>query len=136
MHRRASQASEGELLAVVACACVCFTGLHGKVLTKPQVVNVVRSAATSLGVKYSDKEVNAMVRIAFKESRYNTMMDLSKSPRKSSAGLFGFLDSTRDNYGGWGPCPWIQTRGAVRYVRDRYGSPTKGLRFHIQNGYY
>lgn len=83
--------------------------------------------------KGAREEVEAMVEIAWRESRFDPKM---QSPTSTSSGLFGFLDSTYRNYGGKTHDPMGQTRMALRYVADRYGSPRKALAQHRRHGWY
>ena len=83
--------------------------------------------------KSAREEVEAMVEIAWRESRFDPK---AQNPNSTSHGLFGFLGSTCGRYGGCGGDPMSQTRMALRYVADRYGSPKKALAFHRKNGWF
>lgn len=67
------------------------------------------------------------------ESSWNPEADNKKS---SAYGLFQFLDSTWDNYGGKTHDPYRQINKGLRYISDRYGNPTKADRFHDEHGWY
>ena len=76
--------------------------------------------------KSAMEEVEAMVEIAWRESRFNPKMQNLDS---SSHQLFGFLKSTCKNYGGCGDT-MSHVRNALAYCYDRHGSAVKALRFH------
>ena len=82
--------------------------------------------------KSAREEVEAMVEIAWRESRFNPKM---QNPKSSSHQLFGFLKSTCKNYGGCGDT-MSHVRAALAYCYDRYGSPKRALDFHKRNRYY
>lgn len=71
-----------------------------------------------------------------RESSFN---HTAKNPKSSARGLFQFLDSTRKNYGGdkvnWND-PYQQALGGLKYVKDRYGTPDKALKFWDKNKWY
>ena len=82
--------------------------------------------------KSAREEVEAMVEIAWRESRFDPKM---QNPKSSSHQLFGFLKGTCKNYGGCGDT-MSHTRNALAYCYDRYGSPKRALDFHKRNQYY
>lgn len=93
---------------------------------------VKRMAARKYGWK--GDEWQALDELVSRESSWNPKAD---NPTSSAYGLFQFLDSTRQNYGiGLGAGPRKQARAGLRYVLDRYGSPTAAVRFHDKNNYY
>jgi SLT domain-containing protein len=71
-----------------------------------------------------------------RESGYNSKAD---NPSSTAAGLFQFLDSTRKNYGGskvdWSD-PYQQTLAGLKYIKGRYGTPAKALKFWDENKWY
>ncbi|WP_058301689.1 aggregation-promoting factor C-terminal-like domain-containing protein [Gorillibacterium timonense] len=71
-----------------------------------------------------------------RESSFNAS---AKNPKSSARGLFQFLDSTRQTYGGstvnWND-PYQQTLAGLRYIKDRYGTPEKALQFWDKNNWY
>lgn len=79
-----------------------------------------------------EDEVAAMVRIAWRESRFNSQM---QNPDSTSHGLFGFLKSTCERYGPCGGDPYRQAVMAWDYVYDRYGSAVAALKFHTTPHY-
>lgn len=77
---------------------------------------------------------NALQELVSRESSWNPNAD---NPNSTAYGLFQFLQSTRDNYGlGLNADPKQQILAGLRYVSDRYGSPTAALSFHDQKGWY
>lgn len=68
-----------------------------------------------------------------RESSWNPQAD---NPNSSAFGLFQFLDSTWDNYGGVTNNPYKQIRKGLRYIRDRYDNPTEALEWHDDHGWY
>ena len=102
-------------------------------LTAQRVWRLARTAAWLEGLDWTEKDASAMVKIALKESSFDPK---AKNPVSSSAGLYGFLDGTRERYGGHGDDPAVQTLAAVRYVSARYSRPVRALRFHERAGWY
>lgn len=82
---------------------------------------------------FTEEQMDALVRIAWKESRWNPEM---KNPASTSHGLFGFLRGTCRNYGGCSPDALGQTKRAMDYIEDRYSTPQKALAFHDNRNYY
>lgn len=82
---------------------------------------------------WSDSQIDAMVEICWRESRYYA---LCQNPTSTAHGLFQFLASTYRNYGHKSDGPLHQTMMAANYIEDRYGSPTKALRFWDERGFY
>jgi hypothetical protein len=96
---------------------------------KKRIERVVRRAIEIEGVDWGQKEVDAMVRLCWRESRYNPLL---QNPRSTAFGLWQFLDSTWKYYGIEKTTdPLLQTIAAVRYIEDRYGTPRKALEFHL-----
>ncbi|MCH7904058.1 MAG: transglycosylase SLT domain-containing protein [Armatimonadetes bacterium] len=97
---------------------------------KPMVERLCRQAIEIEGLDWGEEQIDAMVLICWRESRY----DANDQNQTSTAyGLYQFLDST------WQytsvektPDPLLQTVAAVRYIEDRYDTPTEALKFHRQ----
>ncbi|QBZ72706.1 tape measure protein [Gordonia phage GodonK] len=69
-----------------------------------------------------------------KESTWNPT---AVNPSSGAWGLFQFLGSTKDSYyPSNDPDPYKQAQAGARYMRDRYGSPTKAKAFWEANGWY
>lgn len=60
-------------------------------------------------------KANILTRIAYNESSFNTK---AKNPKSSASGLFGFTDSTKNEYG-YGDTPQSQILGASRLYDKR-----------------
>jgi len=106
-------------------------------LSETQMMNVIQVSAKEIGWKLPKPDLEAMRRIAWKESRYNTRMSArAEGLHSSSAGLYGFLNDTRKHYGGHGVCPYCQTIAAFKYVKARYGTPQHALYIHNKQGNY
>lgn len=98
-----------------------------------------RQAVESQVKQLSDKVFGAdqwpaIRTLIMKESGFNPA---AQNPKSSAYGIFQFLDSTRNNYGinKDSPLP-DQINAGLKYIKDRYGSPTKALAFHLANNYY
>lgn len=93
---------------------------------------VKRMAARKYGWK--GDEWKALHELVSRESSWNPNAD---NPTSSAYGLFQFLDSTRANYGiGLNAGPKKQTRAGLKYILDRYGSPTKAIAHHDRMNWY
>lgn len=84
------------------------------------------------GLSWDAEHVEAMVEIAYRESRFDPSC---QNPESTAYGMWQFLDST------WSRIPktddpFLQTVAAVRYIEARYGDPVKALDFHYKRGYY
>ncbi|MDQ3493183.1 MAG: transglycosylase SLT domain-containing protein [Chloroflexota bacterium] len=97
------------------------------------VIDVIRNAAASRGWGQGG-EWAALSRLIQKESSFNPT---AQNPTSTAYGLFQFLNST---WAGTGfkksSDPAIQTAAGLRYIADRYGTPSKALAFHNANNYY
>lgn len=86
--------------------------------------------------QWSEEEYVAFYTIIQKES--NWTHNKEHNPSLSSAyGLGGFLNSTWENVG----CVktddvYVQITCTIKYTQMRYGSASKALLFHTQNGWY
>ena len=96
---------------------------------KAEVVALIEKAFEIEGVDWDEKQADAMLRLCWRESRYNPML---QNPRSTAFGLYQFLDST---WRGTGVSkttdPLLQTIAAVRYIKNRYGTPRRALEFHL-----
>ncbi len=97
--------------------------------SKQKIVEVIERAIAIEGVEWDDRQVEAMARLCWRESRYNPSLD---NPRSTAYGLWQFLDSTWKYYGIEKTSdPLLQTIAAVRYIEDRYKTPRRALEFHL-----
>jgi hypothetical protein len=96
---------------------------------KQYIVEVIEQAIAIEGVDWDEKQVEAMVRLCWRESRYNPLL---QNPRSTAFGLWQFLDSTWRPYGIEKTSdPLLQTIAAVRYIKARYKTPKRALEFHL-----
>ena len=95
---------------------------------RAQVVAWIEHAIEWEGLDWDDGEIGAMARIAWIESRWN---EHDQNPTTTAYGLYQFIDATWQDVGiSKTNNPILQTIAAVRYVADRYDSPSEALRFH------
>lgn len=103
------------------------------VLSKEQqrVANIVKKKAVKA---FGESEWPAIQELIIKESSLDPN---AQNPNSSAYGLFQFLNGTWGQYGGKRTNdPNIQTDLGLKYIKDRYGSPSQALEFHKQNGWY
>ena len=87
--------------------------------------------------KWDASEVSAFKQIIHKESSWRHNKEHYADGKSSATGLAGFLNMTWSGVG----CTktydqYIQLECAIKYVSNRYGTPTKALAFHNRNNYY
>jgi hypothetical protein len=96
---------------------------------KQYIVEVIEQAIAIEGLDWDEKQVEAMARLCWRESRYNPLL---QNPRSTAFGLWQFLDSTWKPYGiEKTKDPLLQTIAAVRYIKARYKTPKRALEFHL-----
>lgn len=94
----------------------------------------IRQAILIEGLEWDEEQVEAMLEIAWKESRFN---QLDQNPTSTAYGAWQFLDATWQYYGiEKTDDGLLQTIAAVRYIEDRYGSSIEAWQFHELNGWY
>lgn len=71
--------------------------------------------------------------IVSKESSWNPT---AQNPSSTAYGLFQFLDGTWKGYGKKTSDPQLQAQYGLKYIADRYGSPTAAEAFHKNHGWY
>lgn len=103
-------------------------------LSRVELSTVIYRVDTRNNFDLTTHDRKAVVDIAYRES---TLRPTARNSRSSAYGLYGFLDST---WRGTGvqktKCPYCQTRAAIKYMRGRYKTPVRALRFHRSRGYY
>lgn len=103
----------------------------------PQDRESVRSMVRDYAAKtygWTDAEWDALDRLIMKESGYNPT---AQNPKSSAFGIFQFLDRTWQGYGVPKTAdPHQQTVAGLRYIKARYGTPSKALAFHLRNNWY
>ena len=96
---------------------------------KLEAAALIEKAFEIEGVDWDERQADAMLRLCWRESRYNPML---QNPRSSAFGLYQFLDSTwRGTRVSKTTDPLLQTIAAVRYIKSRYGTPRRALEFHL-----
>ena len=61
----------------------------------------------------------------------------AQNPKSSAYGLYQFLDGTWKGTGiSKTSDPVIQTQAAIKYIKQRYGTPAKAVDFWQKNGWY
>lgn len=88
------------------------------------VRNLVATAAQGYG--WTGAEWQALDELIRLESGWNPQ---AKNPKSTAFGLFQFLDSTWKNTGVTKSTdPALQAQAGLRYIKNRYGSPSAALR--------
>lgn len=94
----------------------------------------VKRAVQDLGLPAS--WVQPTLELVARESSFDPA---AKNPKSTAAGLFQFLDGTRQMYGGskydWSD-PYNQAVFGLKYIKDRYGTPEKALQYWDKNKTY
>lgn len=83
---------------------------------------------------WSSSEWDSFNTIVEKESGWD---NTAQNPKSTAYGIGQFLDSTWDIVG----CkktsdPYEQIDCKIKYIEQRYGTPTKALEFHLVNNWY
>lgn len=93
---------------------------------------MVRDMAAAKG--WTGAEWDALFAIVSKESTWNPT---AQNPTSTAYGLFQFLNSTWATVGATKTSdPRLQTEAGLRYIEQRYGTPTRAWAFHQANNYY
>jgi hypothetical protein len=83
---------------------------------------------------WGPSEINAWYQLGMKESGWR---NTAQNPTSTAYGIGQFLDST---WGGYGVSktsdPGKQILAMARYIKARYGSPSRALSFHIGHNWY
>ncbi len=93
---------------------------------KRAVIKIIKSVAKQKHL--SAAETKALLKIAKMESGYRTT-----ARNHSCKGLFQL--KTHFGRSKWTNAAW-NTAKAIRYIKHRYGSVRKALRFHYRHGWY
>ncbi len=83
---------------------------------------------------WSGKELSAWYTLGMKESGWR---NTAQNPTSTAYGIGQFLNST---WAGVGIAktsdPYLQVLAMARYIKNRYGSPSRALAFHYANNWY
>jgi hypothetical protein len=82
----------------------------------------------------SPSELAAWYQLGMKESGWNNN---AQNPTSTAYGIGQFLNSTWGGVGiGKTSDPALQVEAMARYIKNRYGSPSKALSFHLSHNWY
>lgn len=102
--------------------------------SKAEIVSIAEKAAFDLKIKLSAADKLAVWRIVHRESRGYTG---ARNKSSSAYGLGGFLNSTWRGTGvKKSDCATCQVKAMLRYIKGRYGTPSKAYRFHQSRRWY
>lgn len=83
---------------------------------------------------WGPRELSAWYTLGMKESGWR---NTAQNPTSTAFGIGQFLDSTWSGVGGRKTSdPRLQVEYMARYIRNRYGSPSRALAFHYANNWY
>lgn len=83
---------------------------------------------------WSGPELNAWYTLGMKESGWRNN---AQNPTSTAYGIGQFLNSTWGSYGiPKTSDPGMQVEAMARYIKARYGSPSRALAFHISHNWY
>lgn len=82
---------------------------------------------------FGEEEVPALIELIDRESDFN---HTAQNPTSTAYGLFQFLDGTWSKYGEKTSDPNKQIEYGLKYIKDRYKTPSKALAYHNQNNSY
>lgn len=102
--------------------------------TRQAIHRMVSYAASRSGYKLSRGDANRALAIAQPESSLDPS---AKNPKSRAFGMYQLLPKTWKSTGiGETECRWCQTEAFLRYVKQRYGSLEKAVRFRNHRGWY
>ena len=83
---------------------------------------------------FGEQEAQYLVELVDRESDFRPT---AKNPQSTAYGLFQFLDGTWEAYGGTKTSdPEKQIELGIKYIAQRYGTPSKAIAFHNVNNWY
>lgn len=92
------------------------------------------AAKKSVEMGWNPSEMGALITLWNKESGWNPTAD---NPTSTAYGIAQFLNGT---WAGTGIArtsdPFQQIDAGLIYIKNRYGSPSAALAFHLENGFY
>lgn len=93
---------------------------------------LVRKAMLNAG--FSSGQWGPLYQLVMHESGFR---NTAQNPTSSAYGMFQFLDSTWKSVGGTKTSdPWKQAQYGLKYIKSRYGSPSKAWDFWQRNNWY
>lgn len=108
-------------------------GAVGKIPSNPRA-NFRFAQQTAPKYGWGDSELAAWYTLGMKESGWNNN---AQNPTSTAYGIGQFLNST---WGGYGipktSDPALQVEAMARYIKARYGSPSRALAFHLSHNWY
>lgn len=110
------------------------SGVAGSIPSNPQAnFKFAQNIAGNYG--WSDpKELSAWYTLGMKESGWR---NTAQNPTSTAFGIGQFLNST---WAGVGMAktsdPALQVEAMARYIKNRYGSPSRALAFHLSHNWY
>lgn len=105
----------------------------GNIPSNPQAnFRYAQQVAPQFG--WSGKELNAWYTLGMKESGWR---NTAQNPTSTAYGIGQFLNSTWAGVGMQKTSnPQKQVLAMAKYIRNRYGSPSRALAFHYRNNWY
>lgn len=109
-------------------------GVMGKVPSNPRAnFQFAQQLANQFGWG-SEGELGAWYTLGMKESGWNNN---AQNPTSTAYGVGQFLNSTWSGVGiGKTSDPYTQVLAMAKYIKNRYGSPSKALAFHLSHNWY
>lgn len=110
------------------------SGVSGSVPSNPRAnFQYAQNIAGNYGWN-SPNELAAWYQLGMKESGWRNN---AQNPTSTAYGIGQFLNSTWGGVGiGKTSDPALQVEAMARYIRNRYGSPSKALSFHLSHNWY
>lgn len=109
------------------------SGAVGNIPSNPKA-NFRFAQQTAPKYGWGDSELAAWYTLGMKESGWNNN---AQNPTSTAYGIGQFLNST---WGGYGipktSDPALQVEAMARYIKARYGSPSRALAFHNSHNWY
>lgn len=125
-----------EIVKTVEAAVVPEPIIEAPKVVKP-LVHTPESNKALLEAKgkelFGASEVPALLTLVEKESHFK---HTAQNPHSTAYGMFQFLNGTWKNYGQKTSDPEKQIEYGLKYIKDRYQSPSQALSFHLRNNFY
>lgn len=106
--------------------------MHGQNKPKSQLQKYAQTKLREMG--FDDAETASLITLWNKESGWNPNAD---NPSSTAFGIAQFLNGTWKSTGVQKTNdPYKQIDAGLTYIQQRYGSPSKALKFHLANNWY